>query len=83
MEDVDPVYNTVENDQKNGYGIRGYVRIIKEMDKMNIVVEPFIHRWDIDDSASSTVTCGGIPCAEGYEPKNETNDYGIRVGVEF
>jgi hypothetical protein len=83
LEDVSPALNTLENDQNDGYGLRGSITLTKEIENLVFLVEPFIRDWNIDDSTIGVVTCGGTPCALGYEPKNESLEAGARVGVRF
>lgn len=83
LEDVSSSLNTLENDQEDGYGLRGSVQLVRRGETIDFSIEPFVRWWDIDDSTSSVVTCGGTPCALGYEPKNESLDVGIRLGVQF
>lgn len=83
LEDVSPALNTVKNDQKDGYGARGSVQFTRQTQTWNILLEPFVRYWNIDASNISTITCGGTPCAAGYEPKNWSMDYGVKVGTQF
>ena len=61
----------VENDQKDGYGIRGAVRLIRER---RLFLEAFVRYWDIDES---DVQWGLV------EPANETTEIGVLVGMTF
>jgi hypothetical protein len=83
LEDVSTSLNTIENDQNNGYGARVSIELARTSDKYDLVLEPFVRYWDIDDSSTAVVTCGGTPCAVGYEPKNESLDAGIRFGIRY
>ena len=58
LEDVSSALNTLENDQNDGWGIRGALTVKKEMEGIALVVEPFIRYWSIEDSDIGTVTCG-------------------------
>lgn len=81
--DADPSYNTVENDQDEGYGLRGSLALSKETEAVTYIAQIFARYWDIDNSRATLVTCGGTPCALGYEPANETLEAGVRLGVRF
>jgi len=83
LEDVSSSLSTVENDQDSGYGVRGSIKIAKQSEKINWMVEPFVRYWNVDNSSTAVVTCGGTPCAVGYEPANESLDYGVRIGGAF
>jgi hypothetical protein len=83
LEDGDAGFNTLYNDQDSGYGIRGSVKVIRELDGMNVFVEPFIRYWRIEDSTVNLLTYNEIPYSYGLEPANNTTEYGVRVGLRF
>ena len=75
--------NDVSNDQKEGYGIRGSIRLRKEMEKYSVVFEPFIRYWDIEKSEVSNVIYQGVVIAYGWEPENETMECGAKLKIGF
>ena len=80
---VHPAYNTLENDQDfmDGYGARFSLNFEKEIsDNLSLSIEPFVRYWNIEDSNVSILTVYGTPVAYGYEPKNDTTTYGLRIG---
>lgn len=83
LEDVASSLSTLENDQDKGYGVRGSLQLVRQSDRVDLSIEPFVRYWDIDESSVATINCGGTPCALGYEPKNESLDVGVRLGVQF
>ncbi len=83
LEDVSSTLSTLENDQNNGYGVRGSVQLGYQASAWNLLVEPFIRYWNVDESNIAVITCGGTPCAAGYEPNNESTEYGVKVGTRF
>lgn len=83
LEDVDASLSTADNDQNDGYGVRGSIRLAKEVENFSIFVEPFIRYWNIDSSDIDIITCGGTPCAAGYEPENNSTEYGLKLGARF
>ena len=83
LEDVNSSLNTLENDQNKGYGVRGSIQLARQSDTWNFLVEPFIRYWNVDESNIAVITCGGTPCAAGYEPNNESTEYGVKVGTRF
>ncbi len=83
LEDVSSSLNTLENDQGSGYGVRGSVQLGYQASTWNLLVEPFIRYWNVDESNIAIVTCGGTPCAAGYEPNNASTEYGVKVGTQF
>ncbi|MBU4343239.1 MAG: autotransporter outer membrane beta-barrel domain-containing protein [Candidatus Omnitrophica bacterium] len=84
LDDLNPLYNTLENDQKDGYGCRGSIKFQKEGDSIDFAIEPFIRYWDIDESELSAITVGGTyVVAYGYEPANESTEFGIKFAAKF
>ena len=83
LEDVNSTLSTLENDQNKGYGVRGSVQLGYQASAWNLLVEPFIRYWNVDESNIATITCGGTPCAAGYEPNNASTEYGVKVGTRF
>lgn len=73
-----PPYEDIQNEQEDGYGARASVKFVKETTGVNYIVEPFIRYWNIDDS--EVVVSQGT----GWiEPKNETVEAGVKLGVQF
>jgi hypothetical protein len=61
--------------QNTGYGLRFSGKVSKKIDaKTSVFIEPFIRYWDI---ANSDVV-SGYP-----EPKNNTLEYGAKIGISF
>ncbi|MCL1826138.1 MAG: hypothetical protein FWG26_09430 [Betaproteobacteria bacterium] len=60
--------------QKSGYGTRLSIKVEKNLQSVGIFAEPFYRYWNI---SASNVKYGL------HEPKNRTNEYGLRVGVSF
>lgn len=91
LEDVDPSYETLSNDQRKGYGIRGAVMVSKDITKgVNLFVEPFVRYWSIEDSDFSPLVINGVTqcdsnglCDGGFEPSNVTKEIGLKMGVGF
>jgi hypothetical protein len=83
LEDVSPLLNTLDNDQDSGFGLRGSLRLLKEFQNVEWLIEPFFRYWSIEDSEVGTIVCGGTPCALGFEPENESREYGIKLGASF
>lgn len=83
LEDADPGFNEISNDQDSGYGARGSVRLQKRGERFDLLIEPFIRWWSIDDSKSANVTFSGVIVGTGYEPKNETLEVGGAISVRF
>jgi len=64
------VYPVLENRQNSGHGYRASIKLQKKSQDVMFVIEPFFRYWDID---KSEVEPGG------FEPKNETTEYGIQL----
>ena len=75
--------NTVNNDQNDGYGARGSIRLTKENENTALFLEPFIRYWHIDDSEVSSVTYNGVLVGYGHEPENKTLEAGAKIGLRF
>ncbi|MBU0479244.1 hypothetical protein KKC91_11855 [bacterium] len=68
----------LENDQNEGYGLRGSVEFEKKSEKMDFLVSPFIRYWDIEQSETQPVTYSGVIVGYGYEPENSSIEYGVK-----
>ncbi len=77
----------VNNTLRNGYGIRGSIKIIKEEDSLNYFVEPYVRYWNIRSSntVSDPFSIDGVPIGSIsiQQEKNHTTEIGARVGIEF
>lgn len=83
LEDVSSSFATLENDQESGWGVRGSLKIMRHTPVFDLVFEPFIRYWKIDDSKVSPVTYSGALVGYGLEPANETTEIGGRIGIQF
>ena len=83
LSDANPSFSDLENDQNDGYGVRGAIKISKSGEKFDLVFEPFIRYWNIKQSELSSVTFSGTIVGVGYEPANHSTEYGIRVTARF
>lgn len=83
-------YDTMVNEQDEGYGLRGSLRLVREGNRVDFVIEPFARYWHIKDSDIAFKTRDGqyIEVSPGYylaglEPNNRTWEFGIRAGIRF
>lgn len=83
FEDVSSGYNTIENDQHDGFGARGSIKLGKRTEKIDFFVEPFFRYWNIDDSDISGITFNGTLVGAGVEPENNTHEYGVKLGIQI
>lgn len=83
LSDANPNFNDVENDQNEGYGCRGSVQLTKKGEKVDFIIEPFVRYWNIKESEDSNITYAGVIVGYGYEPKNTSTEYGLRLTARF
>ncbi len=84
LEDFLASLDTLENDQDDGYGVRGSIKFQKKSEKLNYVIEPFIRYWDIEKSDVVSITYSGTPTGYvGWEPANESTEFGIKFAAKF
>ena len=81
--DVDPSYNNLSNRQRNGYGLRGSLKLRTEFIGCALIVEPFIRYWNIKKSEDAYLTYSGFIVGYGYEPRNNSTEYGLRLSARF
>ncbi len=78
-DDPDGVYTqTLSNHQPSGYGARTSLKLSRQAEMMDLFLEPFVRYWHIEPSH---VGCSDETC--GIEPNNRTEEYGLRMGVNF
>lgn len=83
LSDVSLGYSDLENTQRNGYGLRASARLIRKGESADIIIEPFVRYWDIDDSDKTAITYSGVIVGVGYEPHNKSTEYGINIKLGF
>lgn len=70
--------------QNSGYGLRFSTKLEYNFGKAGIFVEPFFRYWNIADSETK---CYYLPDYNatfcGLEPKNNTREFGMKIGVSF
>jgi len=80
---VNAGYNDWKNDQHEGYGIRGSVKIQKKYQTVYFTAEPFVRYWNIKRSENADWTFRGTRIGYGYEPKNHSTEIGLGLTVKF
>lgn len=73
----------IDNDQNDGYGIRGSVKLQKKVKNLDFVIEPFVRYWNIKKSEETVITYSGTIIGYGYEPKNNSLEIGCKLGIKF
>ncbi len=76
--------STAKNKQDEGYGVRASVKAEKSFEPVGVFVEPFFRYWHVQNSDLSPIwdTTGNYAIYV-MEPKNETTEWGLRVGLTF
>jgi len=72
----------VENKQNAGTGLRGSLKAMYQHPRLDIVIEPFIRYWAIEQSESKTIS-HNLVTRTWYEPKNNTTEYGLKFGLRY
>ncbi|MCX7634764.1 MAG: hypothetical protein N2Z74_03355, partial [Syntrophales bacterium] len=84
LSDVNAGYNDVENRQGSGYGLKGGFFVRRHFDNLYaLILEPYVHYWDVSRSDVSIVTYRGKPVTYGVEPDNNTLEVGLKLGLFF
>ena len=89
------VIDSMEFDQDKGFGLRGSVKFTKEGKSFNYFMEPYFRYWKIRDSETRQFTSNGgrtrwfvggtgftVPILSN-QPKNETTEIGLKVGLKY
>ena len=72
-------YGDVTNTQNSGYGMK-----LGVMYQKNIwAIGPYAHYWNIGKSDTVNVYQIGIPVSAGWEPENNTIEFGLKVRQQF
>jgi len=66
-------YGKREVRQNSGYGVRASTKVEKHLQSVGFFAEPFYRYWNISKSTED----------HGWEPKNNTNEFGLRIGAIF
>ena len=87
-------YDTLINDQDQGYGLKGSMKIMKKMTYADLYIEPFVRYWNIQQSDLQQLTSnygtvlwfqdsGHTLPVTGVEPHNTSTEYGVKIGARF
>jgi hypothetical protein len=72
-------YGDLTNNQNSGYGLKLSVMYQKN----NWAVGPYAHYWNIGQSDRALVYQNGIPVQIGWEPENNTVEFGLKASQQF
>ena len=77
----------LQNTQREGYGIRGSIKLTRKMKTYDLFVEPFVRYWNIHTSKvaqSEPFTYNGQEYVLiGEEPANTSLEIGGKLGVRI
>lgn len=83
LSDVNSNFGDIKNTQKKGYGFRASLKIKKQSEKIDFVIEPFFRYWNIKKSEEKNIYYSGSIWGYGWEPKNNTQEIGFNISVLF
>lgn len=83
LSDAHPAFNDLENTQEHGYGLRASLKALRHGKDVDFIIEPFIRYWNIKKSEEKDITFSGIVIGYGYEPKNNSTEFGILVSLRW
>jgi hypothetical protein len=91
IENVDSGFSSLENKQTDGYGLRGSIKLAKDVSqRVSVFVQPYFRYWNIKQSDgkpllyNDSVYCDVSGCYDSMvEPKNTTTEVGLKMGVGF
>jgi hypothetical protein len=72
-------YGDLNNTQNKGYGLK--LSILYKKDEW--AVGPFVHYWNIGKSDTAILFRYGTPVGTGWEPANNTLEFGLKAGLQF
>lgn len=79
LSDAGAGYDDVTNGQGSGYGLK--LSVMYESGKF--AFGPYAHYWDIGESDMAFINSNGTPVGIGWEPKNNTTEFGLKITQQF
>ena len=76
-------YPNISNRQKDGFGIRGSLKLVYSTPRIDFYVEPFIRFWNIQDSVVKNDINHSGQKSSWLEPRNTTKEIGSKIGLNF
>ena len=81
---TDFIVKNLKHNQSKGYGFRSEILLEKTFDKYIFSMGPYINYWNIKDSARDYIFCRACGVYHyTYEPKNTTQETGIKIKFTF
>ena len=82
LTDLGAKWSDVENHQSNGFGLRAAINNTWNMNKVNLLIAPYLQYWNLSDS---DVQPASTPSGRKmyHEPANDSTLLGIVAGVSF
>jgi hypothetical protein len=71
-----------KNDQANGWGARGSIKLVRKLRRIDFAIEPYFRYWNIKDSDLFVIQVVNYGWG-GKEPVNNTTEWGSRFGITF
>ena len=77
-------FDDIELDLGEANGHRFYITLLKQLgDKASLMIYPWYEYWELGRSADTTLFANGIPSGTVFEPRSETRNYGLTIGVRW
>lgn len=83
LSDASPTAPNFTNTQSSGYGVRGSIDISKKYGQFTYVAGLFDRYWNVDNSDTVLFNVPSVGIVGFYEPKNNSNEVGLNLGVRF
>lgn len=77
--DIGQGYGDLTNNQSSGYGLKLSVMYQKN----SWAIGPYANYWNIGQSETTLVYQNGIPVLIGWEPENNTVEFGLKASQQF
>lgn len=72
-------YSDLENKQSKGYGLKFGVMYKED----TWAIGPYAHYWNIGKSETALLFQNGTPAGTGWEPENNTIEFGLKARQQF
>ncbi|NQU17172.1 MAG: hypothetical protein HQ564_03810, partial [Candidatus Saganbacteria bacterium] len=83
LSDFASEWNDPINWQHSGYGLKALISYMIESANFSYQGKLYMRLWDIADSDTANLEFSGVPVGTAIEPKNNTSEVGISLGVRF